>query len=499
MTDITNVNTNQPVKTIAPGIDVHPDHAAFLELLDNAPLHVHHYMAWGLASGGTFLDGMSVFILGIAMPLIQIQMKLSSLELGLLGACLVAGAIIGASLGGRIADLFGRKSVFLLDMLLLSISALFASISWNSWFLIIMQLFIGIAIGMDFPVSGSYIAECMPKQKRGRMMVATITSQSVGMVFASFLVISLLKLWPSMYLWRVFIASESILAVLFLIARMILPESARWLMAKGQNHEAVQSIIYFVPQDRIALQTMASRLDNKQLHASRFTNKVNPPSFKSLFSPAYLRRTLLSTVPWFLMDIATYGIGLFTAVLLFALHVGQNSHTEIEKIQALAWGSGLLDVFLFIGFLFGMWAVVRFGRMRMQMFGFAGMSIGMMILLLSVILSGGAGAHIYLVFGGFVVFNLLMNMGPNSTTFIMPAELFPTRLRATGSGFSAALAKTGATLGVFLLPILKNQFGIRAVLILMIIVSILGLLTTWLFRVDDNERSLEEHQAANLP
>jgi predicted MFS family arabinose efflux permease len=95
--------------------------------------------------------------------------------------------------------------------------------------------------------------------------------------------------------------------------------------------------------------------------------------------------------------------------------------------------------------------------------------------------------HIPLVFTGFIVFNLLMNAGPNSTTFMLAPILFPTQLRATASGFAAGVAKIGATLGVFVLPILKSKFGVPAVLGMMAAVSLLGLTVTLIFGREDTE------------
>jgi len=155
-------------------------------------------------------------------------------------------------------------------------------------------------------------------------------------------------------------------------------------------------------------------------------------------------------------------------------------------------------VFLLVGFLLGMWAVPRFGRIRMQLVGFLGMALGIGLLLGSTAFPPGSPVHFAFIFGGFLVFNLAMNAGPNSTTYILPAELFPTRLRATGSGFAAAVAKGGATLGVFLIPLLEHSFGLRAVFGLLLAASLLGLGSTWAFRVDDRVRTLE-HQAADLP
>src|SRR5204863_8328935 len=82
------------------------------------------------------------------------------------------------------------------------------------------------------------------------------------------------------------------------------------------------------------------------------------------------------------------------------------------------------------------------------------------------------------VFAGFILFNLLMNAGPNSTTFTLAPTLFPTQLRATAGGFAAGVAKLGATFGVFLLPILKQKFGVPIVLGIISAVSLLGLTVT---------------------
>lgn len=479
--------------------EVHPDHSTLIRILDKAPLQLPHYLAWGLASGGTLLDGLSVFMLGIAIPLLVQSMQFTPTQTGLLGAALVAGAVLGASMGGRLADRFGRKSVFLLDMALLSIAAGVSALVWSPWLLIGIELLVGISIGMDFPVSSSYVAECMPHRDRSHMMVATIACQAVGMLLAAALALGLLHLSGSPQAWRYFFASEAILALFFLLARLNLPESPRWLMGQGRNREAVRALEVLVPEDRQRLNELASRLGQEIHHVSKIPRQEYTQSYAVLFHPAYRRRTLLSTLPWMLMDIATYGVGLFTAVLLGALHIDTALGGQTGRTEALAAGSGLIDISLLIGFVLGLWAVARFGRIRMQLTGFAGMAAGMLILLGSTLLGGGATQHTLLVFAGFVFFNLCMNMGPNSTTYILPAELFPTQVRATGAGFAAACAKIGATAGVFLLPLIKVRLGVPAVLSLMAIVSLLGLVFTWLFRVEGQQRTLEEHHRRDLP
>lgn len=153
---------------------------------------------------------------------------------------------------------------------------------------------------------------------------------------------------------------------------------------------------------------------------------------------------------------------------------------------ALAKGSALIDLFLLVGFLLGIWMVPRFGRIRMQVIGFAGMAVGMLMLLVAVGLTNSS-LHIPLVFAGFILFNLLMNAGPNSTTFTLAPILFPTQLRGTAGGFAAGVAKLGATLGVFLLPILKEKFGVPTVLGIVSVVSVLGLMVILALRRADTE------------
>src|SRR5437762_3743394 len=208
-----------------------------------------------------------------------------------------------------------------------------------------------------------------------------------------------------------------------------------------------------------------------------------------LFSRDYRARTMLVAIPWFLMDIATYGVGLFTPIILGAIDVSGKRVGVIARDFADARGSAAIDLFLLLGFLVGIWAVPRFGRIRMQAIGFAGMAFGMLLLMIAVSLSNsfaGAG-NIPLVFAGFILFNLLMNAGPNSTTFTLAPILFPTQLRGTASGFAAGVAKIGATLGVFVLPILKGKLGVPAVLGMMAAVSVLGLTVTVVFGREDTK------------
>jgi MFS transporter, putative metabolite transport protein len=455
-------------------------------LLDEAPLKAIQRWLWVLSTGGTLLDGFVIFVLGVAMPLIIAEFHFTPDVVGLIGASLVFGAVFGAGLGGPLADRLGRKKLMLADMIIIGAGAVTSALSNGFATLFIGQLLVGVGVGIDFPASSSYVSEVIPKRSRARMMVATIACQSVGMLLAAAITLALLKNIHSAQNWRFFLATEGVIAFLFFLLRLSAPDSPHWLMVRGKFAEAAQAFIRLMPEQREAALQITSDAGNQGV-----ANAVAPakPGIAVLFSRDCRARTVLVAVPWFLMDIATYGVGLFTPIILGAIDVAGKEGGVIARDFADARGSAAIDLFLLLGFVLGIWAVPRFGRIRMQAIGFAGMAFGMLLLMIAVSLSNSSASagHIPLVFAGFILFNLLMNAGPNSTTFTLAPILFPTQLRATASGFAAGVAKMGATLGVFVLPILKGTFGVPAVLGMMAAVSLLGLVVTLVFGHEDTE------------
>jgi MFS family permease len=449
-------------------------------LLDESPLNRIQRWLWVLSTGGTLLDGYAIFVLGVAMPIVIAHFHIQPDVVGLIGASLVFGAVIGAGVGGPMSDRLGRKKLMLADMIIITAGSSISALASGPAMLFIGQLLVGMGVGIDFPVSSSYVSEILPKRSRARMMVATIACQSVGMLLAAAVTL-LLLLSGSAQVWRLFLVTECVVALLFFVLRLSAPESPHWLVSRGKFAEAAQAFIRIIPEQR---QTVSQLIGNGETVAAPVPHADSGLSV--LFSRPYRARTALVTIPWFLMDIATYGIGLFTPTILGAIEISGRTRGLTAHDFGLAEGSGLIDLFLLFGFLLGVWLVPRFGRIRMQAIGFAGMAVGMLVLVAAVGLTSSS-LNIPLVFAGFILFNLLMNAGPNSTTFMLTPILFPTPLRGTAGGFAAAVAKLGATLGVFLLPIIKGKFGVPSVLGIVSVVSLLGLVVTLILGREDTE------------
>ena len=168
-----------------------------------------------LSTGGTLLDGYAIFVLGVEMPIIIAEFQIHPDVVGLVGASLVFGAVIGAGVGGPMADHLGRKKLMLADMIIIAAGACTSALADGPAILFIGQLLVGIGVGIDFPVSSSYVSEILPKPGRARMMVATIACQSVGMLLAAAIALALLRT-GSAQAWRLLLATEGQLPCSFL-------------------------------------------------------------------------------------------------------------------------------------------------------------------------------------------------------------------------------------------------------------------------------------------
>jgi MFS transporter, putative metabolite transport protein len=455
--------------------------------LDEAPMTAVRYVYWLLAGGGTFLDGFSVVSLGIAVPLLKRDLTMGPVVVGLIGSALVLGAVLGAALGGIAADRLGRKSSFIADMAILTAGSALCAFAPGPWIILAGQFVIGIGIGIDFPTSSSYVSEIMPRAVRSRMTIATIALQSVGMIAAALTAIAVFRAHPSLTDWRMLLGAGGLLALAFMAARLRLPESPRWLAEKGRLADAASVLSHLT-----SIPVSLARMEMAKTAAPPKQALPKTLGMSALFGPRYRVRTLLVSLPWLMMDVATYGVGLFTPVILGAMHFASAGGGTLAAVFADAKGSAIVDIFLLFGFLAGMWAVPRFGRIPMQIAGFAGMSLGMLLLIFATMASNSSGLHLGLVVAGFVIFNFAMNAGPNGTTFTLAPVLFPTTIRASASGFAAACAKIGATFGTFVVPQLQAAWGLIGVLALMAFVSIGGLVATAAFAHEVHEEDRME-------
>lgn len=449
----------------------------------SVPLTPMQLRLWLLSALGVALDGFDFFIIGVALPLIQRDLQPAAWEVGAIGAAAVLGAALGAVALGPITDKLGRRAMYTFDLMFFIVFALLSACAWDVLSLILFRFLLGVGIGADYPISATYVAETMPSRLRGRMVSSTIAFQAVGMIAGALVGVLLLQVVKDDSAWRWMLAVGALPALLIAALRSSMPESPRWLAAHGRAAEAEAACTSLIGPGDVGRSDMTLAGEDEK-----------PVAYRELLSPRLLRRTCLATVPWFLMDVATYGIGVFTPVVLAALTARPAHHHFISHEIVAAESAAFVDLFLLAGFGLGVLLIDRVGRIPLQVVGFIAMAVSLAALASTASGPVGGTEHTALVFGGFIVFNLFMNMGPNTTTYVLPAEIFPTRLRASAHGLAAAAGKLGATVGIFFLPILQKNIGLGATLGAVAAAAGLGAVTTWVFRVEPTGCSLQQFE-----
>ncbi|OGV20581.1 MAG: hypothetical protein A2X47_12745 [Lentisphaerae bacterium GWF2_38_69] len=421
---------------------------------------------WLITGAGFALDGFDLFIIGIAMPLLMKQYTILAQEpliLGLLAAAAPIGAIIGAAVFGRLTDTLGRKFILVLNMILFIIFSILCAVAWDAWSLLVFRFIAGIGIGGEYPVNSAYIAEIIPKKNRKQMQVGNFSFQAVGAILGALTGVIVLELLPQIWTWRLMLGIPAIIAFVLFFFRLSMPESSKWLASQGQAKEASRTL---------------SSLTGDKVKISELKKRA-PTKFSDIFSKDYIKLTVLASVPWFLMDIAFYGIGIFTPIILASLFKHSTGDFIAKDIVAIK-GALFVDTFLIIGIIMAIVLIKKRGMVSLQIKGFWGMAIGMIILMCTEYISS-IPLYYLAIFSGFTIFYLSLNAGPNPMSFLIPTKIYPTELRATGQGFAAAFAKAGATLGIVFLPWMQNTVGVANMALFMAIICIAGALITQLF------------------
>jgi putative MFS transporter len=458
------------------------------------PMTAMQWRIWLLASAGKFFEGLVVFMTGVALPLIVEEFGLSPVEKGIVGAASLAGIMVGAVTLGGLADSWGRRSMFVIEM---AVFALFLiGLAWSPSFpwLVVFLFGVGLALGCDYPTAHLIISESIASKDRGKLVLSAFAFQAIGALVGTVVGYLILSTLPELSAWRWMYATAIIPAILVVIGRLTISDSGHWLMSQGRRAEAEAEVARLLEREPPYPRTV--RLAEPSAEQPATARDRRPTvGWRALFVRPVRRATILASLPWFLQDLSTYGIGIFTPTILARTfgHEDPHAHTLsalIARDILAAKGAALLDILLILGILAAVLLADRVGRIRLQIVGFVGCAAGLGLALWSV--HAAEPARTMLLFGGFMLFNFMTNVGPNAQTYLLAGEVFPTAVRGRGAGVAAALAKVGAVMTAFLFPVLLADAGIGFLLTVLIGTSLLGAWITWQFRIETTGVSLEK-------
>jgi MFS transporter, putative metabolite transport protein len=471
------------------------------------PITNMQWFIWWLAAAGKFFEGMVIFTTGVALPLIAKEFALGATEKGIVAAASLFGILIGAATLGGLADRYGRKQMFIVEMLLFGIFTVLLTVSPSYLVVVGALVGIGVALGCDYPTAHLIISESIPSRIRGRMVLGAFGFQAIGALVGTAVGFVILFKNPDVAAWRWMYASTLVLVVPVIIGRFFIVQSPLWLMFRGRVKEAeaaterllVRDPLY--PKEVILHRAQARDRHHEQQHRHHEQQQGEAP-WSALFQRKNLDRTILASVPWFLQDLGTYGIGMFTPTILATVigaSVAQPRNVaELIQSDILATkGAAFIDVLLIVGIAFAVLLADRVGRIGLQILGFIGCAIGLLLAALSLHVGGTLSGM--LLFAGFMLFSFMTNIGPNAMTYLIAGEVFPTSNRGTGAGFAASFAKIGAVLTAFLFPILLKDIGTDLLLLILVATSLVGALVTWHYAIETKGISLEKIEEKIAP
>ncbi|HEX3922478.1 MAG TPA: MFS transporter [Streptosporangiaceae bacterium] len=428
---------------------------------------------------GFFTDAYDLFVIGIVVVLLKPEWHLSTGQVSWLNSATLLASAFGAVLFGRIADILGRKRIYGYEVLILAIGALASAFAPNYTFLLICRVILGIGIGGDYPVSATIMSEYSGKKSRGRMVGLVFAMQGAGLIVGPLVASILLASGLSNGVtWRILLGLGAIPGLAVFYLRRQIHETPRFAMAGGAADEA---------EAAIGAATGAAAAPRSAAESKARHPQTALGGFMIL---ARSRRMLLWLVGtagcWALLDFCYYGNTISTPEILALL----NPHASLLHNTLVQLG--IFVVFAVPGYIVAILLLDKTGRRSIQVLGFGMMAL--MFLLLGLIPTATTVAAQFIVLYGISYF--FTEFGPNTTTFIYPAEIFPVEVRTTGHGISAGAGKLGAFAGAFLFPdMLASSLGIRGAEIVAGVVAAAGMLLTIALLPEPRGKSLEELSA----
>ncbi|HEY7007862.1 MAG TPA: MFS transporter [Jatrophihabitantaceae bacterium] len=424
--------------------------------LDEAPLGRFHLRAVVVSGMGFFTDAYDLFIIGIASALISKDWDLSSGRLALLNSTMLAAAFLGAFAFGRFADLVGRKRVYWIVAAIMIVGSLGSALSPTYWVLIAFRFLLGFGVGGDYPVSAVLMSEYANRKDRGKLVGMVFATQALGLIVGPLIALALLGAGVSdNTAWRVMLGLGAVPAAAVIYLRSRMPESPRYqVQVQGQAEQAASQVAHFTDGQ---VNGAAAGGAGRQIGLRAF-----------LSDRRYLILLAGTAGSWFLLDYAYYGNTISTPQILSLISPHASTMTKIA-LQLTIFVVAALP-----GYLLGIMFMDRIGHRRLQLLGFAVMA-GCFALIAVIPGMTTVVVPFLLVYG---VSYFFTEFGPNMTTFVIPSEVFPVAMRATGHGIAAGIGKLGAFIGVFLFPLLQTSLGLRGTLLLTAAVSILGFALT---------------------
>lgn len=419
--------------------------------LDALPFTRKHGRVLGGSGIGWALDAMDVGLISFIIAALAQQWGIDKGQSGLIASIGFAGMAVGASLGGLLADRFGRRQVFAVTLLVYGVATGASALVGGVGLLLVLRFFVGLGLGAELPVASTYVSEFAPARMRGRLIVILEAFWAVGWTAAA--VIGYFVVPASEHGWRWAFALGAIPAVYALVVRWGLPESPRWLAGRGRTEQAKAIVASFeaaagsrrapgaAPASAPAPGAASAPADGAAARTAAPVAVSTGGRLAALWSAEFRGRTLSIWVVWFCVNFAYYGAFIWIPSILvdagFSL-VRSFGFTLVITLAQLP------------GYAVAAWLIEVWGRRLTLSVFLVGSAI-------SAIVFGTVHTEAAIIASGMAL--SFFNLGAWGALYAVTPEIYPTSSRATGAGWAAGVGRIASIVAPLLVPVLLAAGG----------------------------------------
>jgi len=400
--------------------------------LDTLPWTRRHSRILGGSGIGWALDAMDVGLISFVIAQLAVVWKADAGSLGFVASAGFLGMAIGASLGGLLADKLGRRQVFALTLLVYGVFTGLSAFSLSVGMLIALRFLVGLGLGAELPVASTLVSEFAPARIRGRIIVILESFWAVGWTAAA--LIGYFVIPTSDDGWRWALALGAIPAVWAIFVRLRLPESVRFLEAKGRHAEAERIVAGLEDAAGVATPPAVAEPSEPAVATER--------PLATIFGARLRRRTISLWLVWFCVNFAYYGAFIWLPTLLVAQGFSLVRSFEYTLIITLAQ---------LPGYAASAWLVEKWGRRITLAVFLAGSAVS------AGFFGTADSVSTILVFGALLSF---FNLGAWGALYAVTPELYPTRVRGTGAGWAAGFGRLASIIAPLCVPLLLAAGGV---------------------------------------
>jgi putative MFS transporter len=412
-----------------------PEPTTRLSRLDALPFTREHRKLLVGSGMGWALDAMDVGLISFVLAQLAVTWSLTGTELSWIASSGFIGMAIGASLGGLLADRFGRRQVFAITLLVFGIATGASALAWSVGALIALRFLVGLGLGAELPVASTLVSEFAPPRIRGRVIVLLEAFWAVGWTLAA--VIGFVVVPASAEGWRWALAIGAVPALYAAFVRFGLPESVRFLESRGRTAEAETTVQRFErsagvePPEQSA--ATADTPAQPRLSAGR--------QVAALWARPHRVQTAALWLVWFCVNFAYYGAFVWLPTILVA--------SGFSLVRSFGY-TLIITLAQLPGYLVAAWLVEKWGRNKTLAVFLTGSAV-------SAVLFGFAGAEWQVIGAGMLL--SFFNLGAWGALYAVTPELYPTALRGTGSGWAAGIGRIASILAPLAVPLLTGFGG----------------------------------------